>query len=77
MNNQKAKSTWRGNHWINFFFVLFLIPSFGAYAQYESNAIVNFEKDFNYEKYNIKQRMPVSKCFLNEADMKYSKRVHR
>ncbi|MDB4347048.1 gliding motility protein GldN [Bacteroidia bacterium] len=76
MNNQKAKSTWRGNHWINFFFVLFLIPSFGAYAQYESNAIVNFEKDFNYEKYNIKQRMPVSKCFLNEADMKYSKRVH-
>lgn len=76
MNKANKKLSTTKSYWIYLPLLILLIPSLGAYAQYESNAIINFEKDFNYAKYKIKQRTPIPKAFLNEADMKFAKRVH-
>jgi len=64
-------------HFQKLILLLFLSPFLQASGQYESNAITNFENDFNYQKYAIKQRKPITKGYLGEADVKFAKRIHR
>lgn len=49
-------------------------------AQYESGstaATPYYEADFTYNKDAVKERQVIEPCYVREADIKYSRRIHR